>query len=160
MDVALKHGEVAIIDERDSALVIHRQWRVFRGYARCGRDLMHRVIMNAPKGLEVDHINGNKLDNRRDNLRLCTKSENQRNQHTSRGKSRFKGVYSKVGKWQASLTCNSKTVYIGLFSTEEAAARAYDRAALEHFGEFARLNFPEETEKGMVAFPARRPDQP
>ena len=105
------------------------------------RYLMHRLILNASSGLEVDHINGNRLDNRRSNLRLCTHRENSRNTYRRNNK-RFKGVYywPRDNNWRAKITVNRKTIHIGYYDTEEMAAKAYDKAALHHFGEFARLN--------------------
>jgi hypothetical protein len=109
-----------------------------------GKDVsMHRIIMEAEKGQHVDHINGDGLDNRKENLRLCCHSENLRN----RGKnvnntSGFKGVVKqKNGKpWSAEITVNYKHIHLGTFKTKIEAAKAYNVAALKYHGEFARLN--------------------
>jgi hypothetical protein len=111
--------------------------------------LMHRVILKASERTEVDHINGNKLDNRRENLRVATKSQNLGNQKIrSTNTSGFKGVnwkqWRKIrssGAWTARISVGSKRIHLGYFSTAEEAARAYDSAAQQYFGEFAKLNF-------------------
>lgn len=107
---------------------------------------MHRLITNAPDGLLTDHIDGDKLNNRRSNLRLATHTEN----HQNRGKqdnntSGYKGVFlhnPKLKKpWRARITIPGNTnKHLGFFATPELAARAYNKAATEHHGEFARLN--------------------
>lgn len=109
---------------------------------------LHRLITNAPKGSEVDHINRNKLDNRFCNLRLCTSQNNSWNaKKTTRqdATSRFKGVTLNrpVGSWIAKVKMNYKSVNLGSFRTEIEAARAYDAWARKNFGEFAACNFPE-----------------
>ena len=107
---------------------------------------LHRVIMNAPEGLLVDHRNNDSLDNRRSNLRLATKSQNNTNRpKKANTSSRYVGVcYDKTRKcWYAQIVHQSKHKWLGSFDNEEAAARAFDRAAIESHGEFARLNFPE-----------------
>jgi len=103
---------------------------------------MHRLIMGNPQGMEVDHINGNGLDNRRCNLRVVTTSQNQANQHARRGRSSFKGVFKQRSRWRARIHVQQKGINLGSFLTEEEAARAYDAAALHYFGEHACLNFP------------------
>lgn len=107
---------------------------------------LHRFIMNAPAGTDVDHRNGNGLDCRKTNLRICSHSQNQCNYRKTRSitSSIFKGVTwdKSRGLWAASIKKDRICSYLGRFTDEEDAARAYDRAAQELFGEFARLNFP------------------
>ncbi len=109
--------------------------------------LMHRLIMDAPKGMEVDHINGNSLDNRKSNLRICTRSQNQRNSGPLKNNtSGYKGVvrYHRIKKWAARIKHNSKSIHIGCYDDKEEAARARDKKAKELHGEYAYLNFPDE----------------
>jgi len=104
---------------------------------------MHRQIMNAPPGMDVDHANLDQLDNRDENLRLCTKSQNMANRRKKAGfSSRFKGVsWSKDnGKWLARMKVNRRIHHLGYFIDEVEAARAYNVAAIKHFKEFALLN--------------------
>lgn len=109
---------------------------------------MHREIMNAPDGIQIDHINGNGLDNRRLNLRVCTTAQNQHNS-TKRANtsSRFKGVDRDRKKWRARICINGEKIWIGRYKSEFEAAEAYDKKAVEHFGEFANLNFPSQQSK-------------
>jgi hypothetical protein len=106
---------------------------------------LHREIMQAPKGLLVDHKNNDGLDNRRANLRLATHSQNGCNRPRKKnGSSRFKGViFLKDRKrWSARLKKNGKHIFLGNFKNEIDAARVYDEAAKQYHGEFACLNFP------------------
>lgn len=107
--------------------------------------LIHRVIMNARPGVEIDHIDGDGLNCRRSNLRECTHIENHRNLRTHVGPktSQFKGVYYEKRRcgWVAKITIRYQTHYLGCFESEELAAVAYDAAATKAFGEFSRPNF-------------------
>ena len=100
-----------------------------------------------PKG-QIDHINGDKADNRIENLRLCTATENNWNRGPRKGASRFKGVSidKRSGSWVVNIRCGGPARYVGTFRCEIAAARAYDAAAIRLHGEFARLNFPDQIE--------------
>jgi len=110
------------------------------------REFLHRIITKCPKGMTVDHINGNPLDNRRINLRICTARENVRNSRKQPGTvSKYKGVrFDRNGKrrkrWLAGIEESGKNTTIGRFHTEEEAALAYNKIAKERFGDFAKLN--------------------
>lgn len=104
---------------------------------------LHRIIMNAPKNMEVDHINKNTLDNRKVNLRLCTKQQNQYNAKIRKDNiSGYKGVNYKTQnkKWRAYVRKDGKHCHLGYFNTKEEAARAYNKVASYLYGEFACLN--------------------
>lgn len=153
--IALTKGRFAIVDAADYEWLSRYTWQAaYNGtkfYAttkkkRGGNIWMHRLIMNAPKGMVVDHINGNGLDNRRCNLRICTRQQNAYNSRRVSGTSQYKGVHFEkaTGRWRATITCRGRHYNLGLYESEIEAARAYDRKAIELFGEFAYLNFPEE----------------
>lgn len=118
---------------------------------------MHRYLLDAQDGAQVDHINGDTLDNRRSNLRLATPSQNQGNRaKQAHATSKFKGVswHKKAGKWRATISVNRKQIHLGFYTQQEHAALAYDEAARHHFGEFARPNFP------GLSIPAPPPENP
>ncbi|GAC1502054.1 MAG: hypothetical protein NVS1B10_06640 [Candidatus Saccharimonadales bacterium] len=126
---------------------IHRPGRA--GRARGEKTLrLHRAILNAPAGLEVDHINGNGLDNRRINLRLATAGQNRLNQRKTRVQttSVYKGVSFQDNRWCAEIShkngSNRARMRLGRYVNEADAAKAYDEAASKLFGEFASVNFP------------------
>lgn len=157
-EIPLTRGYVALVDDEDYERVAAKKWGVtvkpqdttpyaqngVRVAGRMTSVAMHRFILDAPIELVVDHINGNGLDNRRANLRLCSRSENQWNRRkSSQNTSGFKGVFHRGGtRWIARITAHGKTVHLGRFRDPTIAARAYDAAALRLHGEFARLNFP------------------
>jgi hypothetical protein len=140
-------GRTTRVSREDYAWLASRRWRLDRegGYVLgCHNgtvEYLHRLITNAPRGKQVDHINGDTLDNRRSNLRVCSHMENQRNQHAVRGASVYKGVSKHRTKWQAQIRVNKKCIRLGCFATQQEAAVAYDDAARTHFGEFAKTNF-------------------
>jgi hypothetical protein len=161
--VPLNNGKYALVDDQDALLVSSFTWTCLktRGkeYAVTTVEdktiYMHRLIMQPPDYLQVDHINGDGLDNRRTNLREATGSQNQGNTNkTSRSTySRYKGVTwcKRNGKWYASITYQRKKRSLGYHTTEEGAARAYDAAAFAQWGPFAKLNLPDEQGQSRAA---------
>lgn len=149
--IPLGDGFCAYVDAADFEWLSQWIWSLYGGYA--GRYekkkfiLMHREIVQPPKGMIVDHKNRNKLDNTRPNLRVCTHSENAHNRAKRRGSSsRFLGVcyVKEQAKYHAYVHCRRRHLRCGDFTDEVEAARAHDRKAVEVYGEFARLNFPDE----------------
>lgn len=150
-------GRYAIVDQKDFCLLNNLEWmvkedfdsiyavRFFRRERSSSKLLsMHRFICNPPAGLVIDHINCNGLDNRRDNLRLATHSQNRCNNPKRKNTtSRFRGVhYSKKNrKWVAQIKYEGGKKWLGYFDNETDAAKAFDAAARKYHGEFARLNF-------------------
>lgn len=143
-----------IIDVEDYGKVSGNNYKLQNGYpSLCvKKNRMHlhqQLIGKQAKGTDIDHINGNKLDNRRSNLRVCTHKQNCYNAKkilSRNGRatgSKYKGVTwdKERNKWTAWLSANGKTKFLGRYSTEEDAARAHDVEAAKHYKEFARLNF-------------------
>lgn len=156
--IILTSGHVARIDAADYERVSQYTWSARRSkkavYAQGAVQIgfakavvaMHRFILaeeGVPPGFDVDHINGDPLDNRRENLRVCTRAQNCANRrHRSNARGRFKGAMfdKRTGKWRAVLTLHGKPHHLGMFPTDEDAARAYDAAARIAFGKFAKTN--------------------
>lgn len=154
--IELTQGYFTLVDIEDYEYLSKFSWRIQKNrkhvYARTSIWLgngkskcvfMHRLILNAAKNDIVDHKNGNSLDNRRRNLRICSSYENNCNAfHPS--KIPYKGVYFKVSinKYIAQIQAEGKKRHIGVFLNAKEAAIAYDKEAMKLHGEFARLNFP------------------
>jgi hypothetical protein len=149
--IPLSGGGYAWVDAADYEWLNRYHWRLVNGYP-CRIDgkramLMHREIMNPPADKVVDHTDGNRCNACRANLRICDHEENRFNQRKRRaGLSRFKGVtyHKRMRKWKSHYRLNHVLHHIGYFADEVEAARAYDFAAVQHFGEFAHVNFPRE----------------
>ena len=113
---------------------------------------LHRYLLDAPEGMQVDHINGDPLDNRRENLRLATASQNQANRRKREAAtSIYKGVswHKKAGKWRATIGIgNGKQEHLGFYDDPKIAATAYDVRALQLWGAYASLNLPERASAG------------
>lgn len=151
--IKLTRGLEAIVDDDVYEEIMKHKWHTLKtGYAarssggRKNKKMvyMHRAIMKADIGISVDHINGNKLDNRRENLRLCSHSENCRNSKKPKctATSKYKGVYWDKTKnaWAARIKKDYIGIFLGRYPTEIDAARAYNQAAITLFGVYARLN--------------------
>lgn len=154
VEIPLTQGKFATIDEKDLEIISRCSWHyIAKGGLEYAETVierrpvsMHRLIMNPEKGLEIDHRDSNGLNNTRSNLRPCTRRQNMMNRRKLKiGSSRFKGVsHSKNrSKWKAFIRIHKRTIYLGTHETEIGAAQAYDAAARELFGEFARTNFEE-----------------
>lgn len=158
--IKLTQGKYALVDDKDFEWLNQWKWcihhkRYYSQYASTrinGKTVyMHRAILGLCKGdgIYADHINGNGLDNRRRNLRKCTRQQNHRNQicKSKTQTSKYKGVSwcRYRSKWRVRIKLNSKRISLGRFVDERKAAEAYDRRARKEFGDFARPNFPEQT---------------
>lgn len=148
--IPLTQGQNAIVDtadfERLSQFNWHAHWNpnTKSFYARCwqnGRMMMHKFILGYGPGEQADHRNYNTLDNRRENLRKCTPTQNaQFRRLRSDNVSGFKGVYFNQGKWRAVITVNKQRIELGGFYSAKEAAKAYDVAAKKHFKSFSVTN--------------------
>lgn len=144
IEIPLVTKQICFIDTDDFQKVSAYKWYWNNGYAythKKGETIaMHRLILNTPKGKFTDHINGNRLDNRKQNLRIATYQQNLWNKKKF---GLYKGVTwdKQMKQWRVQITCDYKTRQIGLFKNPLHAAMAYDIAAKDLFGEFARLNF-------------------
>lgn len=160
--IPLTKGKFALVDDEDFDFINQWKWHInTNGYAvrsehiagsseggliphgRHKNLFLHRVLTKTPQGMVVDHINRDKLDNRRSNLRICTHQENTFNQTVKKGSSIYKGVCwdNRAQKWMSYIHPDKKMKFLGYFPTERWAAMAYDIAAKDLFGKFAKLNF-------------------
>jgi hypothetical protein len=132
--------DYALIDEEDFDIVEYTGWCISSGYAFSGKGLMHRLILNAEKGQIIDHINHNKLDNRKENLRFVTYSQNSQNmKKKENATSKYKGVCINKKSWVCQIRYNNNQESFS-FKNEEHAAYWYDQLAVRYYGEGAKIN--------------------
>lgn len=159
-EIPLTQGLVALVDDEDMEYLSQFTWcvgevspgrryamtRVRKPDGKQATVYMHRIILDAPPKKKVDHINGDGLDNRRENIRLCSHSQNLANRKgpASHNTSGYVGVILYRGKWRAAVVKDNKRHYVGQFDTPEQAARARDKKARALHGPFAYVNFEEE----------------
>lgn len=163
--IPLTQGKFATVDNEDYERLSKHKWHLLKcptgsyaqrnipaGGRKQKKVQMHRVIMQAPDDMQVDHIDRDGLNNQRNNMRLCTHAQNQRNRRTQANFSGYKGVNwnNKSKKWQVYISVNDKAVFLGSFFCPIKAAVAYDKAAIRYSGEFARLNFPHLDRRGLT----------
>ena len=151
-EIRLTQGKIAIVDDEDFELVSQYRWHAVKSrntfYAATKCPLptgpkMHALLMGKQPGYQIDHIDGNGLNNQRHNLRFVTAAQNAANTNPYRtNTSGYKGVMWRkyLNKWEVRIKVNGKRISLGYYTDKEAAARAYDAAAKEHFGDFARVN--------------------
>lgn len=162
--IELSQNKTAIVDDADYEWLSQWKWHYLKnkngiGYAvrkigdykgdkpKWTRFIMHREIMRPPANMEIDHINGNTVDNRRSNLRIVTRKQNRQNSRARNDrKSKYKGVIwiEQRQRWRAYIG-DGKAIYLGSFESEMEAAKAYDKAARGRFGQYAWVNFKEDT---------------
>lgn len=150
--IPLTQGKYALVDDEDFEYLSQWRWYWLNGYAtkasaRIGgkqkRIYMHRIILKAKEKDMCDHKNANRCDNRKENLRLCNALQNSWNTKIAKNNtSGYKGVFwrKERDKWKVCLTANKQNIYIGSFVDKKEAAKAYNKAAIKYFGEFALLN--------------------
>ena len=142
----LPDGHVMLVDDADAPLFAGQVLTLVERKrttpsVRLAKMDAHRLIMAAPVGRYVDHINGDGLDNRRCNLRLCTPAENAKNRRVNRNSSTgLKGVSPAHGRYRVQIAVDGQRLRLGVFDCPVEGARAYDAAALRHHGQFARTN--------------------
>jgi hypothetical protein len=144
--IKLTQGKVTLVDDEDFKYLNQFKWcaRKHRNtYYACRKSKysnnrnMHRLIMNTPSYLQVDHIDHNGLNNQKSNLRNCTNSQNQMNMGSIYGSVKLRGVCKSNNKFRSYITFNNKTLYLGTFNTSKEAAIIYNEKAKELFGEYA-----------------------
>lgn len=160
-EIPLTQGMVAVVDEEDYSYLSQWNWCVLKVEKLCyavrnikdGVILMHRQLLNAPKGKEIDHKDGDGLNNCRSNLRICNHQQNHYNlRNQVNTSSIYKGVYwdKDKHKWRASLKVEGKIKRLGRFKDEVLAALAYNQAATRYHGEYARLNILEPSQLELL----------
>lgn len=141
VEVVLSNTQnTVLLDKEDFLLLKNYTWRETNTYACNGiKGYMHRCILNAPKGLDVDHINHVKLDNRKSNLRLCTRSQNNMNKsYQSNSTTKVRGVHfcKQTGKYACEIHVNKQKIWLGRYTSLEEATRIRREAEIKYFGEF------------------------
>ena len=147
--IPLTQGKFALVDDEDFDWLNQWKWHYGgRGYAvrtvnHSEKIYMHRVLLKPSKGKETDHKNMNRLDNRKNNLRICDARQNQLNTNpNSRNTSGYRNIYWNTGarKWCIYLRINKKNKFMGYFLNKIDAVRKYNKIVKDYYGEFARLN--------------------
>ena len=156
----LSQGKFALVDDDDFKRMNKHKWcctnnrgtfyaiRTLNATAKRPKRktfFLHREILRAKKGQTVDHRNGNGLDNRKRNIRICTQQQNTFNKRNDQGsKCEYKGVTwsNESNKWKVRICVDGKSIYLGVHFCIVKAAKIYDEAAVKYHGDFARLNFP------------------
>jgi len=153
--IFLSQDKVALVDDEDYLIACQYRWYAVKGkytwYATTRQKnngemktlYLHRIIMRAKEGIEVDHIDGDGLNCIRENMRLCTALDNNRNRRIQRGnKSGYKGVRwdSRLEKWRSEISVKNKVTHLGVFIQKKDAGLAYNEAAKLYYGDFAKLN--------------------
>jgi len=162
-EIILKRGEICVVDDEDYEDLAKHKWYsnsdgyVVRGFYVNGKTKllrMHRCVMNPPPHLEIDHINHNKLDNRKENLRVCTHHQNQFNQGIqANNTSGYRGVYWRKdeNKWRAQIGNFGRRIYLGSFTDKHEAVRAYNKKAIQLYGIFAQINNISDNSEAITA---------
>lgn len=149
-EIQLSKGNITIVDDDDFEWVSKNKWCIDgRGYAvrrkpfsKGGKIILHREIMKTEKGMEVDHVNGNRLDNRKENLRNVHHFQNGKNLSIkSNNKTGYAGVSldKRCGKYKTQIQVNGKFIFLGYYTDIEEAANAYKVGSKKHFKEFSRI---------------------
>lgn len=153
MNLVTKSGSIVLVDEdiyeifKNKSIFLHRGYPHYNATLKGKRQkkALHRYVNQTPDGMQTDHVNGDILDNRRENLRTCSPAENGWNKGKQDRKltSKYKGVdYRKNGMrcWRARIRIGDSRINLGQYATEKEAAQAYNEAAIKHHGKFANLN--------------------
>jgi hypothetical protein len=155
-EIKLTQGKVALVDDEDFNYLNQFKWQVIkpryiyyvvksgkRINGKNKKEYMHRIIMNTPSHLQVDHIDHNGLNNQKSNLRNCNNSQNNANKILM-NEEKYRGICwdKSRNKWMSSIRFMGKNIFLGRFSDPIIAAKEYDRVVIKYHGEFAHLNFP------------------